>query len=501
MPQRKPSDRYAGSLLALACGDALGAPAEFLPTEGLHARFGQLTEMVGGGHFQWEPGEWTDDTGMTLCVAKGILENPDDPVAAIGERFLTWQSTAKDVGGTIAAALGNAAAQRKERGGARSKPIDWAEASRTTEQARAGKAAGNGSLMRALPVALAYPDREAMLTVSARVSAMTHWDPQAELACAIHCLWVRNLLRGLPLAEAWGLALEEGHAVQGEGRRAADTPGPGPVPDLFWRRLETALERRASELQPHNGYAGYVLDCLEAVVWCCHQNDETDEALIRTVNLGGETDTMAAIGGGVMGIVNGLEGLRKEWLEVLYQRSEIERLGRQLSERRSQEVYARPGLPAFSTHRALPGLIVGRNPLTEMDVEQLLGDGIRLVIDLREEHEWATERHFGAEAVAAQQWCGLERFHVPVSDGDAPSREDLDRIWGILRNEALECGGDVYIHCRAGIERTGAAVVSYTARSEGVSYEQALRIVQGNGAPLSPLPHQADAVKRWLGEA
>jgi rhodanese-related sulfurtransferase len=339
-----------------------------------------------------------------------------------------------------------------------------------------------------------------MLTVSARVSAMTHWDPQAELACAIYCLWVRNLLRGLPLPEAWKRALKEGHTLQVEGRRAADTPGPDPVPDPFWRRLETALERRACELQPHDGYADYVLDCLEAVVWCCHQHEKTDEVLIRTVNLGGETDTMAAIGGGVMGVVNGLEGLRKEWLEVLHQRSKIEELGRQLAVRRSEQVYARPGLPAFSTYRALPGFIVGRNPLTEMDVEQLLGGGIRLVIDLREEHEWATEHHYGAEAVAAQQWCGLNRFHVPIPDGDAPSREALDRIWGLLRKEVREGAGGVYIHCRAGIERTGAAIVAYTARSEGASYERALRIVQENGAPLSPLPHQAEAVKRWLGE-
>jgi ADP-ribosyl-[dinitrogen reductase] hydrolase len=173
-------------MLALACGDALGAPAEFLPKEELASRYGQLTEMVGGGSFNWEPGEWTDDTGMTLCVAQGILESPDDPLAAIGECFLTWQATAKDVGGTNAAALRNAESQKKHRGGAQAAPTDWAQASRNTAQARTGKAARNGSLMHTLPLALAYPERDAMLTVSARVSAMTHWDPQAELACAIY---------------------------------------------------------------------------------------------------------------------------------------------------------------------------------------------------------------------------------------------------------------------------------------------------------------------------
>src|SRR5262245_37967144 len=96
-------DRITAAFLGLACGDALGAPAEFMTQAQLRARWGQLTEMVGGG--VWEPGEWTDDTGMALCVAEGILANPVDPIDEIGDRFLAWADTAKDVGGTITAAL------------------------------------------------------------------------------------------------------------------------------------------------------------------------------------------------------------------------------------------------------------------------------------------------------------------------------------------------------------------------------------------------------------
>ena len=72
------------SVLALACGDALGAPAEFKSQAEVKKRWGTLQDMVGGG--PWQPGEWTDDTAMALAVAEGILENPEHPVEAIGRR-------------------------------------------------------------------------------------------------------------------------------------------------------------------------------------------------------------------------------------------------------------------------------------------------------------------------------------------------------------------------------------------------------------------------------
>ena len=210
-------DQFVGAMLGMACGDALGAPAEFKTQETVRATWGLLTEMVGGG--PWEPGEWTDDTGMALCMAEGILEAPGDPVEAVGRRFLAWRDTAKDVGSTISAAL-----SEHQRVGS------WAGASRATPQAQSGKAAGNGSLMRALPVALAYPEKEEMLRQSARLSAMTHWDAQAEVCCAVLCLWVRELLRGADPRTGWHSALWQSRYMAEKGTPfALDTPGPAPL--------------------------------------------------------------------------------------------------------------------------------------------------------------------------------------------------------------------------------------------------------------------------------
>src|SRR5207247_6349061 len=132
------------------------------------------------------------------------------PVPEVGRRFLGWRSTAKDVGSTISAALS------AFRG-------DWTEASRSTPQARSGKAAGNGSLMRTLPVALAYADSEAMLHQSARLSAITHWDPQAEVACAVYCLWIRALLDAEGFQPAWRAALVADRKLEARGRLVLDT--------------------------------------------------------------------------------------------------------------------------------------------------------------------------------------------------------------------------------------------------------------------------------------
>ncbi len=314
-------ERFSGALLGLACGDALGAPIEFMDAVTVRRRYGRVTEMIGGG--PWAPGEWTDDTGMARCVGEGILEDSADPVPAAGRLFLEWAESAKDIGGTIGAAL---AAVRT--GG------DWVQASRTTPQARSGRAAGNGSLMRTLPVALAYAEVEALLRTSARLSAMTHWDPQAELCCALYCLWVRELLAGAPIAAAWKSALAEARRWAQKGKLAADTPGPSPVPETFWTRLKEVPSRRYEDLQP-TGYAGYCVDCLEAAAWCCLNAESAEQAILDAVNLAGEADTIGAVAGGAAGAFWGAAALPERWLAALDERSRLEELGRRLGELRA----------------------------------------------------------------------------------------------------------------------------------------------------------------------
>jgi ADP-ribosyl-[dinitrogen reductase] hydrolase len=313
------ADRIRGALLGLACGDALGAPAEFKSAATIRQEYGTLRDMVGGG--VWMPGEWTDDTGMALAVAEGILEAPADPVSAIGRNFLEWRRTAKDVGNTVRAALDAYAG-------------DWAAASAGTSMARSGHAGGNGSLMRTLPVALAYAGREQMLRESARISAMTHWDAQAEVCCRLYCLWIRELLADdrpavaepARRAELWQSAVRsaEDH-VAAHGRLAPDSHGPSPLPVDFWPRVRGMAFTPLADLQP-TGYAGFVVDCLEAAVACVVQGPSLEEVIVTLVNLGGEADTMAAVAGGAAGAYWGVQGIPARWLDVLHQRERLERV-------------------------------------------------------------------------------------------------------------------------------------------------------------------------------
>ena len=312
------AERIAGAVLGLACGDALGAPAEFKSQAEAQARWGRLTEMVGGGI--WAPGEWTDDTGMALCIAEGILADPDEPVEEIGQRFLQWRKGAKDVGNNISAAL---AAFRG----------DWPAAARSTPAGRQQTSASNGSLMRTLPVALAYDDRETMLRQSARISSMTHWGPQSEVCCAVYCLWVRELLQGQPLRDGWHTALAAAQEVAQRGNLAPGTVGPAPLPAGFWERLENIESLRYEQLQP-SGYAGYVVECLEAAVWCCLNADSLEEALVLVANLAGEADTIGAVAGGAAGAHWGSEAIPPRWADTLYRRAHLKQIAMQLAQLR-----------------------------------------------------------------------------------------------------------------------------------------------------------------------
>ena len=475
------AERVQGALLGLAVGDALGAPLEFLSPEIARSRFGHLTEMVGNS--TWAPGEWTDDTAMALGIARGILHDPADPCPEAGRRWLAWERGAKDVGSTIRAALG----------GFR-QTDDWFMAARQTPQAREGKAAGNGSLMRTLPVALAYPLSAEMLRQSARLSAMTHWDSQAEACCGVYNLWVSYLLAAMPARAAWELALRHARHLPYFG---FETVGPSPLPSGFWQRLAKAPALAYHELQP-SGYAGYAVECLEAAVWCVLNCDNYEDTMVQCVNLAGESDTMAAVAGGAAGALWGQSAIPARWLEPLFERETIANLAGALLELREHlEIYMTPQLPAFEMQWLDRRIAAGRNPLSARDVATLRAAGITHVLDLREESEWAAPR-FGAGAVAAMERFGIARQHLPIVDTSAPSASDLDAAVAWIERALAQPDAKIFLHCRAGMERTAAIAIAFWVAREGISYDAAFRNLQGKRALFQPLPAQERAVRAWM---
>ena len=311
------TDQITGALLGLACGDALGAPIEFMDPITVRRRYGKVTDMMASG--TWAAGEWTDDTSLALCLAEGILASPEDPVPTVGQHILAWSEKAKDFSATLRAVL----SRFQEVG-------DWTQAARSTPQAQAGLAGGNGSLVRTLPVALAYAEEQLLLHHSARLSALTHWDGHAELCCTLYCLWVRGLLAGEGMSAAWNGAFGRIRELAETGKASEDTPGIAGVPASTWERLGSIPSRRYEDLQP-SGFASHCVDCLEAAVWCCLQATDAEQAILDAVNLAGEADTLGAVTGGAAGAHWGESGLPSRWLRHLCEADRLTGIGKLLA--------------------------------------------------------------------------------------------------------------------------------------------------------------------------
>lgn len=291
------ASRIRGGFFGLAVGDALGATTELMSPDEVKRRWPLgLRDIVGGGWLSLAPGAWTEDTELTLAVAAGILDQPDDPVRHIGEYLLNWRKTCTTgIGVTLRAAL-----DAFELYG------NWFEAAQDAHVQLGGRTAGNGALMRTLPVAFAYPDLETIFIRSMEIARMTHWDASAGLTCFLYGLMVRYFLRGgrdarLGLAMACTDALET-------------------VPS-YWRLVVREITdvlmgvfgRPAREL----GRSGYTADTLECALWAVVNNETFEEAVVAAVNLGGDSNTVGALAGGLAGVRWGERSIPFRWINKL----------------------------------------------------------------------------------------------------------------------------------------------------------------------------------------
>lgn len=188
----KQLDRIRGALYGVAVGDALGGPLEFMSDWQICNTYGRVTDMIGGGWLNLKPGEVTDDTQMTLCVARGILDalegdNGLDLVASVGQQFIAWaDSKPKDIGG----ACSHSIAVAKLRGRFRLQGVptatDWEEAARQIRRDGGRPVEGNGALMRTVYPGL-YCSTKGGAEIQARAFAeMTHRGDKSTEACILY---------------------------------------------------------------------------------------------------------------------------------------------------------------------------------------------------------------------------------------------------------------------------------------------------------------------------
>ena len=284
---------YRGALLGLAAGDALGTTLEFERP----GSFEPLGDMIGGGPFGLEPGQWTDDTSMALCLAESLIEcggfDPGDQM----RRYLRWyrhghlSSTDRcfDIGNATRGAL-----QRFERD-------DNPYAGSTDPET-----AGNGSIMRLAPVPLLYAnDPVEAVARAADSSRTTHAAETAIDGC--------RLLAALIVGALTGVRKDELLA-----------------PD-FWThgRLhpEIAAIARGSFREkepPEIRGGGYVVHSLEAAIWALDRSSSFEEGALLAVNLGDDADTTGAVYGQLAGALYGEAAIPERWREQLALRGTIE---------------------------------------------------------------------------------------------------------------------------------------------------------------------------------
>jgi len=274
------SDRAAGCLAGLAVGDALGTTLEFKPRD----TYTHVTDIVGGGPFHLNAGEWTDDTSMALCLADSLLERRALDPADLMERFRRWRDEGHnsvngrcfDIGITTTQAIGRYVSTGEPLAG-------------STD----ANAAGNGSIMRLAPVPIFHAaDIDAAEAAAVLQSRTTHGATECLDSCRLMTRILVALLNGAP----WDEAIDVDPALFAAAKVKAIAGG-------SWQGRPRARIKSS----------GYVIDTLEAALWAVDTTDDFAAALLLAVNLGGDADTVGAVTGQFAGARYGLSGIPERW--------------------------------------------------------------------------------------------------------------------------------------------------------------------------------------------
>jgi ADP-ribosyl-[dinitrogen reductase] hydrolase len=278
-------ERARGCAVGAAVGDALGMPLEF----GSRRPPDRMVREMRSGRLP--AGTFTDDTEMALALAETFLD-PVSPgqepldLADLAGRFVAWyEAGPEDIGYQTRLVLHEI-----------SRGAEWDQASKVIFRAYPDSA-GNGSVMRCWPVALAWwddPDR--LLADSRRQSEVTHRHPECLAACAFVNTAIYELMRGIERAAAVERALE-----------GVEMPEP----------LRAAIRSAPGKTREQLPNSGWVRHTAESAIWGLLTTGSFEEAIIQVANLGGDADSAAAVMGALAGAAYGLDAIPEEWREKL----------------------------------------------------------------------------------------------------------------------------------------------------------------------------------------
>ena len=438
--------RFLGALLGLAAGDAVGTTVEFQP----RGSFPPVTDMVGGGPFRLEPGQWTDDTSMALCLGQSLLDQRGfDPVDQLKKYVRWWRegymsSTERcfDIGNTTRAAL----SRFRESGSANSGSTDR-------------YAAGNGSIMRLAPVPMFFLFDPAKGLEKCDLSSRT---THAATTAVDACRYFGALLLG---------------ALAGHSKETLLGNHFSPVPG-YWQQHPLTPEideiaggsfLRKSE-QEIKG-SGYVVASLEAALWAFANSNSFAEGCLKAVNLGDDADTTAAVYGQLAGAFYGEPGIPEAWRRKLAKRELLEKIAAGL--------YWFGSRPHGNCYWVEPDrLMAGEYPGDKDDLkakarlQRTLESGITYFLDLTEPGESGLKPYALFLPDSTPEGKKIVHRRLPIPDTSTPKPQEMKQILDTIE-EASAQGHVIYVHCWGGVGRTGTVVGCWLRRS-GMHGEGAL---------------------------
>lgn len=301
-------------LFGVSIADALGVPVEFKSRE-LIAK-DPVTGMREFGTYNQVKGTWSDDSSLTFCLAESMVEGYD--LERVGKKFESWlydnhwtaHGNVFDIGNSTRFAIDRIAQGYPAEG-----------AGRSDESSQ-----GNGSLMRILPLVFHIMDMDPFerWDQTMRCSSITHGHINCGIACFIYLEMARNLIMQpmgsdpyVNFMSAYKLACDQVRSV---------IPLDHLTPFLSVLN-EDVLDRKEDSIQS----SGFVIHTLESSLWCIRNSSSYEEAVLKAVNLGDDTDTTAAVTGGLAAILYGAHSIPKKWMDVLARKDDIEELATRLT--------------------------------------------------------------------------------------------------------------------------------------------------------------------------
>jgi ADP-ribosylglycohydrolase len=476
------SDRSAGTVVASAAADALGAPHEFGGPLIESTRLG----MTGGGGFGWKPGEWTDDTQMGLAILTPLAAG-DDSVGAVQDGFLAWfASGPRDVGSQTTAVL---------RLGA---PLVDAAAK---FQRGNPEGAGNGGLMRIGPAGLSFPSQPGQIATYARgVTELTHPHVDCLDASVIWAVAIDHTIRAAPASdEPWDFAAAA---------RSAVALIPQERQARWMQLIDEACERPAVDFYRTNGW---VIHAFQAALSAIVRTPVPDgpapcghlvAAIEAAVRAGGDTDTVAAIAGSLLGARWGATAVPLKWTSVLRGKrlygepeltaAEVDAMARRAAQGGHTDKVGWPGVEHLVPHY-LEQWQPGPAPVNLGGVHfggigglaPALADGADVVVSLC---------RMGTHDVPED----VEHQVVGLIDGGAHDNPNLAFVLADTADfiaSRVDAGKSVYVHCVAAQNRTPTIASTFLARHRGMSVDRALDAAE-TALHHRPTPLFAEGVRQ-----